>query len=277
MTHSALSQQVKRLEEWFGTELFTREKGRLVLKPEGRQLLDGFSKAFDTIETTSQKVIREVDQRHLVIHCDPPFFSKLLMQNMPVLREIAGSTMIDIVTSHSLPRHFPDDTDIAIHYEAHPEWSGLHIAHLLDIHGFPACSPDLLKRHPDHQKPEDLVDMPLLHGDDRGEWNIWLTKYAGKTCAGCRNTYFDDFSLTIRAATMGEGVLIADPILCREELEAGKLVPLFDQTILTVSYSAFCPNLKYEKRAVRRVFDALVNITRETAAARRSKKQNAVT
>ena len=268
VTHSALSQQVRRLEEWFGTELFIRDKGRLILKPEGQQLLAGYSKALDKLEATSETLIHDAEDRHLVIQCDPAFFSKLLMRHMSALREAAGHTIIDMVTSQALPRHFPDGTDIAIHFEAHPEWSGLRVEHLLDLHGFPACSPNLLRRYPDHKEPGDLVEMPLLHGDDRGSWNLWLMKYADTTCSGCQNIYYDDFSLTIRAAVMGEGVLIADPVLCREELDAGKLVPLFDETILEVSYLAFCPVLKYENRVVKRVFDTLVKLTRKDAADR---------
>lgn len=265
VSHSALSQQVKRLEEWFGAELFLRDKGRLILKPEGQKLLSGYSKALDKLEDTSQELMQEVEQRHLVIQCDPAFFSKFLMRYMPALREVAGNTIIDIVTSQSLPRHFPDDIDIAIHFAGHPEWHNLHVEHLVDIHGFPACNPDLLQHYPDHREPRDLVHMPLLHGDDRGSWNLWLTKYAGATSAGCNNTYYDDFSLTIRAAVIGEGALIADPILCREELESGNLVPLFNETILEVSYSAFCPNQKYQRRIVRKVYDRLLSVTRQAA------------
>ncbi len=257
VSHSALSQQVKRLEEWFQIELFSREGGRLTLNPTGEKLLGGYSKALAMIEETTGELSAEEDQKNLVIQCEPAFFNKCLIEHMPALRKAAGDTIIDIVTTRSLPRHFPDDVDIVIHFSFPPDWKDVKTKALVEVHGFPACSPELLKRHPDIKKPADILEMPLLHGDDRGSWTLWLNKYADANSSSCANTYYDDFSMTTRAAVMGEGALIADELLCADELRRGDLVPLFDDTIHEVSYSMISSRPKIKKRKVRKLYDTI--------------------
>ena len=51
---------------------------------------------------------------------------------------------------------------------------------------------------------------------------------------------------------------MADPTLCRTELEAGLLVPLFTDTVHEVSYTAYCRDARFEDEVVRRVYDRLV-------------------
>lgn len=262
VSHSALSQQVKHLEEWFGRKLFDREKGRLILKAEGKELLSGYSEALDLLQYTSMQIKKLDEEQSLNIQCDPAFFDKCLMQEMPALREVAGETSLDIFTSHGLPTEFPDYADIVIHYMHPPGWADVHSTHLMDVYGIPACSPMLLEKYAEPIKPRDLKQFHLLHGNDRDSWNAWLRKYAGTTTTGSKNTYYDDFSLTIKAAVLGEGVILADPILCGQELASGSLVPLFEESIFEVSYSAFCPKSKYNNRKVRTVYDRIVDIFR---------------
>lgn len=258
VSHSALSQQVKILEEWFGMELFTREKGRLTLKTEGKELLTGYTAAFDALQAASLHLQMKGEDRSLVIQCDPAFFSKCLMTKMQSLRDTAGGMSIDVVTSHSLPEAFPEHADIVVHFEDHPGWKDIRATQLVDIYGFPACSPKLLEQVPAPEKPGDLKYFDLLHGDDRESWSSWLREYCEAPCNGRRNTFYDDFALTIQAAVNGDGVIMADPVLCRQELEAGQLVPLFMDTVFEVSYSAYCQNSRYKNPIVRAVYDRLI-------------------
>lgn len=258
VTHSALSQQVKHLEEWFECELFAREKGRLVLKSDGHALLKGYTRALDLLHDTSEQVLNSNEDHHLTIQGDPAFLGKVLMTRRQAIVAASRSTTIDIITERAQRDSFPDTADIVIDMSDRPSWKNVHREHLLDIHGFPACSPALLGHIAVPKRPLDLRSFPLLHGYDRDSWNSWLVEHAGSTSAGCTNTYFDDFAMTISAAVMGEGAIMADPILCKDELLSGKLVPLFDSTVHEVSYYAFCTIPKYGNRNIRRAFDALV-------------------
>lgn len=258
VTHSALSQQIKHLEEWFERELFARKKGRLVLKPDGHILLKGYSEALDLLQSTSDELSEPDEDHHLTIQGDPAFLAKVVMPRRQAIVAASHSSTIDIVTARAQRDSFPSSADIVIDMSTHQHWRNVHREHLLDIHGFPACSPNLLEHFPHPKRPLDLCKLPLLHGYDRDSWNSWLVAHAGSTSAGCTNTYFDDFAMTISAAVLGEGAIMADPILCHNELQSGQLVPLFDSTVHEVSYYAFCTMPKYGNRIIRRAFDALV-------------------
>lgn len=258
VSHSAVSQQVKHLEEWFEQELFTRAKGRLTLNAAGQKLLAGYSEALDLMQDTTDLLLQENTQSHISLHCDPAFFSKVLfLAGESTAPMIDGSTL-DVKTSPISQGSYPENVDFVIDRDPHPSWRNVERVHLMDIYGFPACAPSLLEHFDKPKRPLDLRKMPLLHGADRDSWNSWLVEYAGSSSAGCSNSYYDDFAMTISAAVMGRGAILADPILCHQELESGQLVPLFDGTVLEVSYYAFCPSMKYKSRNVRRAFDTIV-------------------
>lgn len=258
VTHSAVSQQLKHLEEWFGIEVFSREKAGLVLKPEGHELLAGYSQALDLLQNTSDKLMGDEGPQELMLYCDPSFFKNVLMKCRAAINAAAPNTTFNIVSSRKPGDSFPDDADIVVDLSRHRSWRNVHWEHLIDLHEFPACSPELLTEYPKPKRPLDVKNLPLLHGFNRDSWNSWLVEYAGTTSAGCNNTFFDDFNLTIDAAMQGTGAIMADPILCRDALERGTLMPLFEGTVNQVSYFAFCSSPKYGTRTVRRVFDALV-------------------
>jgi LysR family glycine cleavage system transcriptional activator len=157
-----------------------------------------------------------------------------------------------------LPETFPEHADIVIHYEEQPGWKDMHCTRLVDIYGFPACSPELLERYPSPEKPEDLRNFHLLHGNDRESWKAWLQEYCDTPVNGRRSTFYNDFTMTIAAAVNGDGVIMADPILCKAELKSGQLVPLFTETVFEVSYTACCPETRYKNSIVGTVYDRLV-------------------
>ncbi len=263
VTHSAVSQQLKHLEEWFEQELFSRVKGRLILNSAGSQLLDGYSRALNLMHDTTDLLQRRVPGEHLDLHCDPAFFSKVMMPLDDVARAATSGVTLDVKTTAINRAAFPDTADIVIDHSQHDEWRNVTREHLLDVHGFPACAPSLLEKFDRPKRPIDLRRLPLLHGADRDSWNSWLVEFSGSSSAGCANTFYDDFAMTIDAAVRGRGAILADPVLCQHELETGKLVPLFDHTIHEVSYYAICTNIKYSTRAVRQAFDNIVKMLRD--------------
>ncbi len=258
VSQSALSQQVKHLEAWLDAELFVRARGRLFLKPEGQELLAGYTEALDILQATSLRLTERKAVKPLVILCDPAFLSKCLIGKVQSLREAIAPADIEIITSNQLPESFPEHVDIIIHYQSQPGWPDIHVTHMLDIYGFPACSPALLRSMPTPKRPNDLQHFHLLHGDDRQTWNAWLRKYNARAVNGYKGTFYDDFSLTVQAAVNGEGAVIADPVMCKEELKSGKLVPVFEDTIFCASYHMYCHQKNYQNAAVKAVHSKLI-------------------
>ena len=255
VSHSALSQQISHLESWFGLDLFTRIAGRILLTPQGRQLLPTCTHALDHILEASMTLLQQAPADRLVIHCEPTFAARCLRGQIQRLREALNRVDIELITNHQLPARLPQTTDLVIHYRRPPAWRKIHMSHLMDLDGFPACSPSLLARMTPVQTPDDLYHFHLLHSEDRTTWINWLQSNSVTSITGERGTVYEDFCLTIEAAVAGEGVIIADPVFCRAELAQGLLVPLFKETIPCASYYVVCHQSGYQRPLIRQLHD----------------------
>ncbi len=258
VSHSALSQQVKHLEEWFGLNLFERRKGSLNLTPEGAKLLPPFSAALDTLEEASQELTCQLATDKLVIQCEPTFASRCLRGKLHQLRKALGDIDIELITNQHLPNEFPKKIDVLIHYQHLSSWKDIKTTRLMDLYGFPACSPDTLSKVPAIKTPDDLQHFHLLHGEDRGSWVSWLKKHQVESVQGEKGTLYEDFGLAIEAAVAGEGAIIADPVFCHDELAEGKLVPLFDSTVHCANYHIICRKSNYQRPLIRRLYDWII-------------------
>ncbi|SFK97258.1 LysR family transcriptional regulator [Shimia haliotis] len=264
VTHSALSQQIKQLESWFGQNLFDREKGRLKLKDRSRELVSSYSKALDLLEIATARFDAQTNRDVITLLCDPSFFSKCLIGKLGQLREAAHGADIEVLTPHTLPDIYPKGVDIVVHFHEPRTWNDVHSVDLLDLYGFPACAPSLLRQHGDPKEPKNIVDFQLLQGDDRESWHSWLDQFDLASIAEGKSIYFDDFAHAVQAGTQGLGVLIADPVTCKHELDSGSLVALFGAPVFCVRYHATCT--KTDDKKIEGVLLELTKIASEFKA-----------
>jgi len=253
VSHSALSQQVKHLEEWFGIDLFERSAGRMLLTDQGRQLLKPCCKAMDILHDACQALQETKPTDRLVIQCEPTFAAKCLRGRLHELRNYLNLRDIELVTSHYLPAKFPHRIDLLIHYQRHPSWRDIHTTHLMDLYGFPACSPKLLDELNTTPSLDILKTAHLVHGEDRETWAAWLTRHKIEGVDSNSGTLYEDFSLAIEAAVEGEGIIIADPQFCKKELESGLLVPISDKKVFCVSYYIASMKSIYQRPLIQRL------------------------
>ncbi|WP_020584691.1 LysR family transcriptional regulator [Endozoicomonas elysicola] len=253
VSHSALSQQVKHLEEWFGLDLFERSAGRMLLTEQGQQLLPACSKAMDILHDACLSLQENKPTDRLVIQCEPTFAAKCLRGRLQELRNRFNLKDIELVTSHYLPPKFPHRVDLLIHYQRHPSWREIHTTQLMDLYGFPACSPQILKDTEDNHILDFLRNAHLVHGEDRETWAAWLTRYKVEGIDSNSGTLYEDFSLAIEAAVEGEGVIIADPLFCKKELDSGLLTPISDKKVFCVSYYIASMNAVYQRPLIQQL------------------------
>jgi LysR family glycine cleavage system transcriptional activator len=125
-----------------------------------------------------------------------------------------------------------EDVDVAIGY-GHGDWPGLKSVRLLDLRGFPVCSPRLLTEGPPLLQPRDLARHTLLHEDDGAFWRQWLDAAGASEIDADRGPRFDDTHLALAAAEAGQGVALGDDALVAAELAQGRLVSPFATEIGT--------------------------------------------
>jgi LysR family transcriptional regulator, glycine cleavage system transcriptional activator len=120
-----------------------------------------------------------------------------------------------------------DAADLSIRFGA-GNWTGKDAARLLSGAVVPVCSPALLATQGPIDSPEALVNLPLIHDEDRNTWVNWLQQAGVRELTRASGPRFEDGQLTLSAAQSGLGVALLRAPLVRRELESGALVQLFN-------------------------------------------------
>jgi LysR family glycine cleavage system transcriptional activator len=230
VTQTAISHQIKRLEDELGIKLFIRQNRSLALTPQGRDYLPGVRAAFNDLRLATDRLKRRGNDHVLTISTLASMASKWLLPRISAFQELHPDIDVRITTSTSIVDFKSGDVDAAIRY-GRGQWPGLRADWLTADHLFPVCSPALLKGSKPLRKPEDLARYTLLHssGGYDDDWRLWLTaaglpadisKHAGLS--------FDMIFMTLQAAIDGLGVAIGRTTYVEGDLAKGRLVMPFD-------------------------------------------------
>jgi LysR family glycine cleavage system transcriptional activator len=235
VTHGAVSQRIKHLEEHLGMSLFRRSGRRMVLTDEGRRLLERVRTAIGEITEGVEAIRSGKRDRSLTISMVPGFAAYWLLPRLADFNEHHPDIEVNIRPTMSLTDFTRDEVDMAVRFGP-GAWPGLKSIKLYDEELVPVCSPAFRGgRLP--RAPGDLLKMPLLH-DERQPWSIWFESVGlDYRDAGQRPRYGDQ-TLLLAAAIAGLGVALARASLVQAELESGRLVRLFSQSVRT-RYSYF--------------------------------------
>ena len=229
VTQTAVSHQVRLLEEWFGKRLFVRAGKGLKLTEAGAALYPVISQALDRIGEVASRVRGAAQRRTLTVSVTPTFGSRWLASRLG--RFWQEHSEIDLRLHHSL--HLVDlereDIDIAIRW-GKGEWPGLTVERLMAAQSAPVCSPVLLEGEHGIQSLDALRHHTLLHERDYSEWTEWLTAAGVPEVDGQRGPVIDNPGVLLSAALEGHGVMLGILGMLAEELDSGKLVAPFGMT-----------------------------------------------
>ncbi|NIR31153.1 MAG: transcriptional regulator GcvA [Gammaproteobacteria bacterium] len=242
VTHSAVSHQIRLLEEFLGVVLFRREARGVSLTAEGATYLTRVSEALDQLAGATHEIRDQRAAGPLYISSTPVFAERWLVPRLNDFNRHYPDIELHVTASRELVDFTDDRADIAIRFGR--RLSGdLHVEPFLESPRFPVASPELLEGKPPIRHPSDLCDYVLLHDEDNDEWRQWFA------CAGAEDVAQSDSgprfgfcNLALRAALEGQGVALAYGAMVAEDLAAGTLVRLCDVDLpSTVMYSFVCP------------------------------------
>ena len=264
VTHGAISQQVKILEDRLGRRLFERLNRGVRLTKTGEALWPVLRDSFDRMETALAAMTLEKADQALRVTTTPTFASGWLIPRLKSLQAVPAG--IEINLQHTLA--FADltggEADVGIRCGQAP-WSGLEAELLFPIHMTPVCSPALLERIAMPCRPQDLLQLPLLHADTgshpRGEeWRLWFAA-AGVNCEGpLPGQSFRDPALSLQAAQSGLGVALAYLELLGTEPDPGQLVrPMEALARHPYSYYLVYPTARRQEPKVRAFRDWILH------------------
>jgi LysR family glycine cleavage system transcriptional activator len=243
---SAVSQQIKHLEDFLGVELFRRVGNRLHLTDAGQACLPTVHDAFRRIGRAIEQIHQVERSGPLNVSVAPSFATRWLMGRLGRFYETHPEIDLAVFVSMNLASFDGDDMDIAIRYGS-GLYPGLYTHHLSSEEVIPVASPALLKKHGALKDPHDLATVPLIHDKslehDRTcpDWKSFLASFGVENVTWEKGAQFNQSALVIDAAMKGWGVALVKGLLVADDLREGRLVQLFDyRTAVEFGYYAVC-------------------------------------
>ena len=244
VTQTAISHQIKRLEEELGLKLFVRQNRTLALTAEARDYLPGIRAAFQDLRLATERLKRKENANMLVVSTLTSFAAKWLMPRLSKFQQQHPAIDVRVTTSTELTDFARDGVDVGIRY-GHGKWPGLRSDWLMTEEMFPVCSPALLQGAHPIRRPEDLAHHTLLYTsrDMEDDWRLWLTAAGVKAdILKQPGLTFDMIFMSVQAAIDGQGVAIGRTAFVEGDLAAGRLVAPFDVKLpIDVGFYLVCP------------------------------------
>ncbi|MBR1325997.1 LysR family transcriptional regulator [Bradyrhizobium ottawaense] len=222
LTQSAVSRQIKILEEQLEVELFIRERQTVRLTSVGESYAREIRDALHKISTASFNLHANPSGGTLNLAILPTFGTRWLAPRLPRFLAANSGITINLTTRLSYFDFRSESLDAAIHF-GQPEWPGAEMALLRSEQVVPACSPGL-KRQYGFRVAGDLRKAPLLSISTRFHaWDRWFSVHdvPARTAQGM---VFDQFATAAQAAIAGLGVALLPTFLIQDELASRKLV-----------------------------------------------------
>ena len=258
VTDSAVSHQIRQLEEQLGTALFVREGRQVSPTPAARRLLQRLQQAFELILDACDELRDPGSQAVLRIAVTAELAQKWLVSRLADFTARYPQITLHL-HEQPLDACLPSqDIDLAITYGTGPEdASAYFVRPLPTLQFFPVCSPGLFNQGA-LKHPRDLARHALLHDDQDGKtWTAWLTTHAGDIQTA-RHLYLGHAGLALEAAAQGQGVAMGDNLTATEDLANGRLVRPFSASVAALGqYALVCERIRLEKPAVASFLDWL--------------------
>jgi LysR family glycine cleavage system transcriptional activator len=227
MTQTAVSYQIKLLEEHIGEQLFLRQPRRIVNTETAERMLPSVSKGFEHLGDAMLAAVQPSSQT-LEIHSSPTFASHWLARNLGSFQLAWPGTAVRLLRVSKITDFNRDPADISIRWGVGP-WPE-HECHLLGRFSFaPMLSPTLAASAGGITEPKHLLRLPII-GAQQDSWQTWFAS-AGleppDLSVHKRHNYIEQ-DLCANAALAGQGVAILNHIYFAEELASGRLIAPFN-------------------------------------------------
>lgn len=270
LTRSAVSHQLRLLEQELGFTLFNRIGKGVGLTARGRRYATDIRKALALIGEAGQ----QHDDRGIgggcVVSCTPGFASLWLCTHIGEFVERYPDVALQIRTPRRLDEVVSPEVDIFIAF-GDGNWPNRSVELLSEVEFTPLCSPVLLNKAGGFNEPADLLKVPILHLTDAEDWIRWFTLAGVEVADPEAGIVFSDMNLLLAATSAGQGVALGDELTCGPAMAAGTLVRPFEKTVKSLrAYYLVMEPQKTANPTVRAFSDWLRRRLAETAKEHRS-------
>jgi len=235
VTQSAVSHQIRHLEDLWEVKLFDRHTRRLEATAAGKALAAVARDFFRRLDETLESVRDTGGHTALRVEMVPTFAIKWLVPRLQSFRDAEPDIDVWISTKVQDQLRLEDDALDAIIHLGGGDYPGLDSWPLMREYAFPVCRPRFIEEHGMPTSPADLCNYPLLlrhHEIDVPSWEFWFDVagvpeevYRRAISEGPR---FPDSNMTLQAAYEGQGIALGRSAHVWEDLKQGRFQRLFD-------------------------------------------------
>src|SRR5512138_32233 len=233
LTQSAVSRQIKELEEQLGVELFQRRHRALALTDAGKSFYASAAQVLTTMRAATDRLRAQAGKKGLSVTTTPSFAALWLVPRLAGFTRDHPGVDVRIMADTRVQNLDRDSLDLAIRHGP-ASLAGSNAVRLMGERVFPVCSPKLLKdRSKPLRAPRDLRYHCLLQYDDpegRHPWLHWKTWLEVERVADLRpagTLSFSGYEQIIPAALAGHGVALGRTPLVKDLVASGELVAPF--------------------------------------------------
>ncbi len=237
VTPTAISHQIRSLEDQLGFQLFERLGSGLTLTPKGARYFPPLKRAFDSIGQATEDICSTETSESLVIGVLPNFAIRWLIPRLPDFHAKHRGIDVQLATAHQHLSFGEAGVDVAIR-------AGTRITTDIDVANiqsdllftcelFPVCSPALLEIAANSiTEPTDLGNHTLLHcAPSMNDWRSWLSRWGCDQIDPEKGPRFDSYAMCLEAAVHGMGFAMSSFPFVADDLASGRLVAPLDRTV----------------------------------------------
>jgi LysR family transcriptional regulator, glycine cleavage system transcriptional activator len=245
VTASAVSHQIKRLEESLGVRLLERYNKQVTLTEAGAAYYQAISSGFEQISRATER-LQHNRQQVVSVTTVPPFAIKWLVRRLASFHQRYPDVEVRLGSTYRLLDLRHGEYDLGVRW-GQGDWSGLHTKRLMGETIQPVCSPRYLAAAKRLRSPADIHKHKLLSTRVvRGDWRIWADLHGIPPPIVSKGLHFDESLGAIQAAIDGLGVALGPTALVYDDIKGGQLVaPLSDPIRLNEAYF-----VTYAERAI---------------------------
>ncbi|WP_207481821.1 LysR substrate-binding domain-containing protein [Arenibaculum pallidiluteum] len=222
VTPSAISQQVRSLEEYLGTSLMGKDGRTLKLTEAGERFYDMIAGSIDAIFDATQALRGYRAVSRLTIRAAPSLAAKWLMPRLSAFVDAHPQFEVRVDGTNEPTNFDREDVDVEIRH-GEGRWSGLFVEGLAEERFLPMCSPNYAAAG--SLSPRDLLDRRLIHSvKSQVQWRHWFGTAGMTPDRRWERVLFDRSHMVIDAAADGLGIALESELLAWRELRDGRLV-----------------------------------------------------
>jgi LysR family glycine cleavage system transcriptional activator len=227
VSQSAISHQVKALEESLGLSLFTRRTRGIELTRKGKLYYPVLRNALDSIAEGTDMILESGSTAVLTLQVYSTFTIRWLLPRLASFQQRHPEIQVRLTTAQADVNFEQDDVDAAIMI-GHPNNASLHYDYLFDAELYPVCSPSYLEKVGGISSPHDLNARQLLQVyPSANDWHVWLEAHNVEPLNTEQGLQLESYDLALSSAVQDMGVALGQQPYTERDLAAGTLVEVF--------------------------------------------------